>query len=148
MAELRLGNSFRELSGMDGEHIEFEWNISPGFTLLQIIQKVQSDLFGKTIELEQFGQNRSHVHVRHRVDSERKRRKMFFEFRKCQSVQIKILARTLGIPRDYNYKPEGTWDSLASRILRDRTPSFHRGRCFESWNHEEGEQQRHHSLQW
>ena len=35
--------------------IEFEWNILPGVTSLQILQKIQGDLQGRNIEPENFG---------------------------------------------------------------------------------------------
>ena len=37
-------NSYRESLGIDGEPIEFEWNIFPGLTSLEILQKTQKDL--------------------------------------------------------------------------------------------------------
>ena len=34
-------SEYRTLDGIDGEPIEFEWNIFPGFTTLQLCHKVQ-----------------------------------------------------------------------------------------------------------
>ena len=39
---------------MDGEPIEFERNIFPGFSSLRILQKVQRDLEERNIEAEKF----------------------------------------------------------------------------------------------
>ena len=46
--------SHKELLGIDGEAIEFEWNIFPGFSTLQILQKIQDDLRERNIEPEKF----------------------------------------------------------------------------------------------
>ena len=42
--EFRQSNSDMELFGIDGEPIEFEWNIFPGRSLLEILQKIQKRL--------------------------------------------------------------------------------------------------------
>ena len=39
-----MSASCGEFLRIDGEAIEFEWNIFPGFTALQILQKIQNDL--------------------------------------------------------------------------------------------------------
>ena len=41
----------RFLNGIDGEPIELEWNIFPGLTSLEILQKIQKDLQDQTSEL-------------------------------------------------------------------------------------------------
>ena len=50
--EFRQSNSFRELLGIDGETIEFEWRIFPGLSSLEILQKIQEDLQDRHIEPE------------------------------------------------------------------------------------------------
>ena len=47
-------DSHRELGGIDGEPNEFELNIFPGFTSLEILQKIQKDLQEQNIEPENF----------------------------------------------------------------------------------------------
>ena len=49
-------SSSQELMGIDGEPTEFEWNLLPSLTSLQILQKIQSDLRGRNIEPENFGE--------------------------------------------------------------------------------------------
>ena len=47
--------SYRDYDGINGESIEFEWNIFPGFTTLQLCDKI-SDLLssmGQTPEISQ-----------------------------------------------------------------------------------------------
>ena len=54
MAEFQMSPSYTELLVIDGEAIELEWNIFPGFTSLQILQETQNDLQKRTIEPEKF----------------------------------------------------------------------------------------------
>ena len=49
-----MSASYKELLGIDGEPIEFEWNILPGFSTLQIFQRIQNDLQERNIEPEKF----------------------------------------------------------------------------------------------
>ena len=50
--EFRQSNSYRELFGIDGEPIEFEWKIFRGLASLEILQKIQEDLQDRNVELE------------------------------------------------------------------------------------------------
>ena len=52
--ELKMYPSNQEAAGIDGEPIEFEWNIFPGFSSLGILQKIQEDLKRKNIKAEEF----------------------------------------------------------------------------------------------
>ena len=47
-------SQYRTLDTIDGEPMEFEWNIFPGFTTLQLIQEVQKFMNKKMSEPEQF----------------------------------------------------------------------------------------------
>ena len=49
-----ISASCGELLGTDGEAIEFEWNIFPGFTSLQILQEIPNDLQKRNVEPEKF----------------------------------------------------------------------------------------------
>ena len=42
-------NECTELFGIDGEPIEFEWTIFPGFTSLQILAEIQKDLEARQV---------------------------------------------------------------------------------------------------
>ena len=50
-----LLSACQESREMDGEPIEFEWNIVPGLTSLLILQRIQSDFRERNIEFEEFG---------------------------------------------------------------------------------------------
>ena len=41
MSWFKSSSEYRALNTNDGEPMEFEWNIFPGFTTLQLISKVQ-----------------------------------------------------------------------------------------------------------
>ena len=51
---LKMYPSYEELLGIDGEAIEFEWNIFPRFSSLAILQETQEDLARKNIRPEEF----------------------------------------------------------------------------------------------
>ena len=46
--------SYKELLAIDGEPIEFEWNVLLGFSSLQILQKIQENLRERNIKPEGF----------------------------------------------------------------------------------------------
>ena len=52
--EFKMSPSYKELLGIDGETIDFEWNIFPGFSSLQVLQEIQNDLRERNIKLEKF----------------------------------------------------------------------------------------------
>ena len=52
--ELTMYPPHKELLGIDGEAIELEWNIFPGFSSLEILQKIQKDVDRKHIKPEEF----------------------------------------------------------------------------------------------
>ena len=54
MSTLKMRPTFRELQGLDGEPIDFEWKIFPGATALDLLHKIQADLQGKNITPEKF----------------------------------------------------------------------------------------------
>ena len=45
---------YRALDKIDGEPMEFEWNISPGFTTLQLVREVQELLSRLSVQPENF----------------------------------------------------------------------------------------------
>ena len=42
VTDFQLTASYEELLGIDGEPMEFKWNIFPGLTSLEILQKIQN----------------------------------------------------------------------------------------------------------
>ena len=50
----KSSSQYRALDTIDGEPMEFEWNIFPGFTTLQLCNKVQEFLSKMSEEPEEF----------------------------------------------------------------------------------------------
>ena len=54
VSTLKMCHTFREVQGLDGEQIDFEWKISPGATALDLHHEIQADLQGKHVTPENF----------------------------------------------------------------------------------------------
>ena len=120
-----MSASYRELLGIDGEAIEFEWTILPGFSSLQMLQKIQDDLRERNVDLEKITV-RIFMSTFNDVDWTRKRWKL------SNSENVKTYAknfsqghRTFLGPGDEEkwygkakYPPEGKWDSVASQVVQ------------------------------
>ena len=52
VSTLEMCPTFRELQGLDGDPIDFEWKIFPGAKALDVLYKSQADLQGKNITPE------------------------------------------------------------------------------------------------
>ena len=50
----RHSKGYKELLGIDGEPIEFEWNIFPGHTTLQILEEIQDRMAVRQTSPEDF----------------------------------------------------------------------------------------------
>ena len=115
--------------GVDGEPTEFEWNLLPGLTSLQILQKIQSDLRGRNVEPENFGDRIIFMSMFTDIDWTRKG---YGEKCISNSEEVMNYAKrfsqghwTLLGPGDEkkwcgncNYKPEGKWNSVASKMVQ------------------------------
>ena len=54
MSTLQMLHPFRELQGLHGEPIDFDWKNFPGATALDLLHKFQKDLEGKCITPKNF----------------------------------------------------------------------------------------------
>ena len=102
-----------------------------------------------------------HLHdkvQRHRLDEERKFRKMYVKFRTCQELRDEIPARTLDIPRRrkeaVRNSQRHTWRKMGfprhtdgGTIQRNCSPSIQEHQCSKSWNSEKKRWQRCYTLQ-
>ena len=52
--EFQESNEYAELSGIDGEPIEFEWNVFPGFAKIEILGETVKDVNARQKNPEQF----------------------------------------------------------------------------------------------
>ena len=119
----------KNLLGIDGEPILFEWNFLPRLASLQILVKIQSDVRGRKNEPENVGDRIIFMSNFTDIDWTRKG----YE-EKCisNSEEVKHYAKrfsqghwTLFGPGDEttwygycNYKPEGKWNSVASKMVQ------------------------------
>ena len=65
-------HTFRELQGLNGEPIDFEWKIFPGATALDILHEVQADLQGMHVTPENFSDRIIFMSMFKDMDLERK----------------------------------------------------------------------------
>ena len=118
-----------EFLGIDGEAIEFEWNILPGFTTLQILQQTQNDLQSKNIEPEQFPDRVIFMSMFNDTDWTKRNIE-----ETCASNSEKVTLYAQRFPQGHwtfighgegmkwygtrDYKPEGKLDSIASKTVQ------------------------------
>ena len=91
---------YRTLDRIDGEPMEFEWDIFPGFTTLQLSHKVQELLLRLSVTPEIPFTDHLHVDVQRHLmgikgQQERMRVKCSTRFSLCKEIRI----RTMVIPR-------------------------------------------------
>ena len=92
---LRLYSSYQEAVGIDGEAIEFEWNIFPGFSSLSLLQEIQKDLDRKNLQLEEFKDRIIFMSMFNDID--RSKRNCISNAGESLVLRDEILARTLDV---------------------------------------------------
>ena len=104
---------------MDGEPIEFEWNIVPGLTSLLILQRIQSDFRERNIEFEEFGDRVIFMSMFNDIEWTRKGNE---EICISNSKEVDMNAkRCWHEKKSYghcHYKSGGKWNSIASQMLQ------------------------------
>ena len=128
----------RTLDTIDGEPMEFEWNIFTGFTTLQHVDEVQK-FMNKMSEPEQFQGRIIFMSMFHDIiwRSKDNETECFCKFHTCVCIRKKISSRTLVIPRTWIrnkvvlHLQWKTWRRMGQsrwidddQIQRKRTPSF------------------------
>ena len=95
-------SQYRTLDTIDGEPMEFEWNIFPKFTTLQLIQEVQK-FMNKMSEPEQFQGRIVFMSTYNDIvwRSKENKKSAYYELHERGRICKKILARTLVIPRTW-----------------------------------------------
>ena len=140
-----------EFLGIDGEAIEFEWNILPGFTTLQILQQIQNDLQSKNIELDQFPDRITFMSMFNDLDWQKR---YVEETCASNSEKVKLHAQRfpqghwtfIGLGEEMKwvwYKRLQTWGKMefpsikiGTELPGDEAPILHKYQCFELWNSE------------
>ena len=128
VGELKMCASHIESQGIDGEPTELEWNILPGFSSLQILQKIQNDLREQNIEPEKFTDTIIFMSMFNDIDWTRKGND---EIRISNLEKVKEYAKRfsqghwtiLGPANEKKWygtllcTPEGKWDSTATQMV-------------------------------
>ena len=115
LQDFRQSNTNRELFGVDGEPIEFEWNLFRGFTSWQILQKIQEFLGARQTSPEEFEHRLIFMSMFNDIDGQRKKcLKNVFRIPKKSRIsqKNKVSAWTLVIPRIQKRHVERTSTNL------------------------------------
>ena len=113
--------SFQQVLGIDGEAIEFEGDLFPGFTSLQILQKIQGDLQERNIEPGKITDRIIFMSMFNDIDWTRKRND---EICISNSEKVKTHAKKIS---------QGHWTFLGPGDEKEVC------QCIESWNSENTE---------
>ena len=127
--------SYRDYDGIKGEPTEFEWNIFPGFTTLQLCGKV-TDLLSNLGETpETFTGRILFMSMFNDMSCDRKGNK---EECLANARVVKVLAKKLGIGQwsligpgsekkwySAENSPQGAWDHIADEMLLEFAESGH-----------------------
>ena len=93
---------YGELLGFDGEAIELDGNIFPGFTSLRILQEIQDDLQKRNIEFEKFTDRIIFMSMFNQIDCTREGNdEICISNSESQDVREVVLAGTLDVPRSW-----------------------------------------------
>ena len=118
-----------EFYGIDGEALEFEWNIFPGFTTLQKKRHIQNDLQNENKTPEQFLDRIIFMSMLNNIEWTKKN---YEEICILNSQQVKQYAQRfqtghwtfigLGNERKWHgtrdHRPEGRWNTAAAKMRR------------------------------
>ena len=127
--EFKMSYAMAEFLGINGEAIEFEWNIFQGIPSLEILRRIQDDLSKKKIEPEQFTDRIIFMPMFNDIEWSRRN---IEEACTSKSQTIKLYAKrfsrghwTFAGPGDErkwygtrDYKPEGKWNSIGSQMVQ------------------------------
>ena len=135
--EFRQSDSYREVPGIDGEQMEFEWNFFAGLTSLQILQKIQNDLQERNIVPEKVEDRIVVMSMSNSIEWTRKGNggNCISNSEKVKTHAREILAGTLDFPRPWRRK-EVVWklrqqtgwkcDFIASQMVQRFKETGHR----------------------
>ena len=135
IAGIQSGKSYRDYDAINGESTEFEWNIFPGFTTLQLCGKI-SDLLsymGQTPET--FTGRILFMSMFNDISCDRKGNK---DECLANAGVVKVLARKFGVGQwsfigpgsekkwySAENSPQGAWDNIAEEMLLEFAESGH-----------------------
>ena len=120
--EFQQTNEYAELSGIDGEPIEFEWNIFPRFTSIEILWKIQEDLEARQINPEQLEGRILFMSMFNDMDRTKNGNSLDCILNSKDATDYaKRFQRGHGGSEEkwygtYSHKPEGKWDIEADQM--------------------------------
>ena len=136
IARVMAEKSYRDYDGIDGEPTEFEWNIFPGFTTLQLCDKINDLLSDLGQTPETFTGRILFMSMFNDISCVRKGNQ-----EKClaNARVVKVLAKRFGIGQwsfigpgsekkwySAENSPQGAWDHIADEMLLEFAESGHR----------------------
>ena len=127
--------SYRDYDGINGEPTEFEWNIFPGFTTLQLCGKINDLLSDLGQKPETFTGRIIFMSMFNDISCDRKGNK---DECLANAGVVKVLARRFGVGQwsfigpgsekkwySAENSPQGAWDNIAEEMLLEFAESGH-----------------------
>ena len=115
---------YRELTGIDGEPVESEWNMFPGRTTLKLLREIQKKMTENKIQPEEFRDRFIFMSMHNEIDWTEDR---YLETCVSNSFEVKkSLRKHRSFPRTRNRikmackahpKSEGLWNLSADMII-------------------------------
>ena len=125
VSTLKMCHAFRELEGLDGEPIDFEWKIFTGSAALDVLHEIQADLQGKHVMAEDFSDRIIFMSMSNEIVLEKKM-KIPVLLRQGRSKSMpQILMMDTGPGEEskwyqgYATNYGGKWDLRASQMVED-----------------------------
>ena len=135
VAGVRSEKSYRDYDAINGESTEFEWNIFPGFTTLQLCDKINDLLSNLGQTPESFTGRILFMSMFHDISCDRKGNK---DECLANAEVVKVLARRFGLGQwsfigpgsekkwySSENSPQGAWDHIAEEMLLEFAQSGH-----------------------
>ena len=135
VAGIQSGKSYRDYDAINGESTEFEWNIFPGFTTLQLCDKINDLLSDLGQTPETFTGRILFMSMFNDISCDRKGNK---DECLANAGVVKVLARRFGIGQwsfigpgsekkwySSENSPQGAWDNIAEQMLLEFAESGH-----------------------
>ena len=135
VAGIRSEKSYRDYDAINGESTEFEWNIFPGFTALQLCDKISYLLSKLGQTPETFTGRILVMSMFNDISCDRKGNK---DECLANAGVVKVLAKKFGIGQwsffgpgsekkwySAENSPQGAWDNIAEQLLQEFAESGH-----------------------
>ena len=135
VAGIRSENSYRDYDAINGESTEFEWNIFPGFTTLQLCDKINDLLSDLGQTPETFTGRILFMSMFNDISCDRKGNK---DGCLANAESVKVFARRFGVGQwsfigpgsekkwySAENSPQGAWDNIAEEMLLEFAESGH-----------------------